>query len=96
MKSDAVFLAIGDFGRFQVLTILFLTMLGIIGHSDFLTYTLFYNKSEHTCVISKQYLDNETRSLISAQNSTVDQAFQYKGKDDDELLDTYCNHNITP
>ncbi|XP_063725287.1 organic cation transporter protein-like isoform X2 [Symsagittifera roscoffensis] len=96
MKSDALFLAIGEFGRFQVLTILFLTMLGIIGHSDFLTYTLFYNTPEHTCVIPKQYLDNETRSLISAQNSTVDQAFQYKGKDDDELLDTYCNHYITP
>ena len=96
MKSDALFLAIGEFGRFQVLTILFLTMLGIIGHSDFLTYTLFYNTPEHTCVIPKQYVDNETRSLISAQNSTVDQAFQYKGKDDDELLDTYCNHYITP
>ena len=96
MKSDALFLAIGEFGKFQILTVTFITILGVIGHSDFIGYTLFYYVPDHKCIIPDNYLSNKTKNLIAINNSTIDEAFQYEGENDDDLLETYCYHYTMP
>ena len=96
MDSERIFLAAGEFGRFQVLTVVFLTALGVIGHSDFFGFTIFYTIPDHNCVIPEKYLTNESMSYVEMSGFTIDDVFQVEAKNQDELKDENCEHYSSP
>ena len=97
MDSERIFLAVGEFGRFQILTVIFLTTLGVIGQSDFIGFTLFYTIPDHNCIIPENYLTNESITITESAGLTINEAFQVENdNEDDELKDKKCEHYTSP